>query len=195
MKRIGTGTQVLSPLQSSAAQLYAENAEQKAEIAALKGDNAKLHQQVGQLKGDSKQQKRAILGLTRRADAIKHVFTWSDNSRSDLYTFTEGVIGRCINGELPPNENGLTHWMGFELQSGPVCTMHYKCSILDPDDEVWWVASDDSDCDFTKPPVETAKKSYARSVRFELTEKEKRYLMRPNNTIKYRMVVHLYLPE
>lgn len=178
--------QVVSPLQSNAAQLSVQLEEKNAEIAGLKGDMQKLQQKVGQ-------QNRAILGFEKRAEALTHVFTFSTHRQSSSYTFTDGVSGHCSGQELFQAEDGNTHWMGFELEEGPTCTMHFKCLVLYPEDDVWWNVGSASRCDFLKPPTEANGEGCG--ARFELTKDDKEHLIRRDGTIKYRMVVHLYLPE
>ena len=91
-------------------------------------------------------QDKVIVGLQKRAAALTRVFTWSTDSewslvKSVAYTFTGGVVGICYSEEDPddddpdPDDQG-THFIGFRLEEGPDCTMHFKCSILDKNDKV-----------------------------------------------------------
>jgi hypothetical protein len=129
--------------------------------------------------------------------ALTRVFTWSTDSDwsradSDLYTFTCGLSGRCYSKQ---EENMQTHWMVFTLTEGPACTMHFKCSILDKDDQVLRVVSDPAWGDFRRPPIETAAIERGKGASFNLTAAEKARALRADGSIELRMVVHLYLPE
>jgi len=139
--------------------------------------------------------------LQKRAEALTRVFTWrTDGSwiekESRKYTFTDGVRGICYNTcpSTTDADDENKHFMGFKLQGGGACTMHYKCSILDKNDTVLRVVSDRQCCDFQKPPGATAKKG-GRGIFFDLTEADKAGAVREDGNIKLRMVVHLYLPE
>ena len=157
----------------------------------------KMEEKVAKQGGVIMKQKEKIAGMQRRADALTRVFTWSTGSEwdatGDSYTFTGGVVGQCFNllhdsGE--PDEPNA-HLIGFELEEGPACTMHFKCSILDKNDKVLRVVSDPTDCDFQKPPIKTEELG----AWFDLTEADKAGAVRADGSIKLRMVVHLYLPE
>jgi len=137
------------------------------------------------------QQENAILGLQRNALALTRVFTWStdtagNDAESAPYTFTDGVRGRCFN-----NTRADKNYVGFSLDAGPVCTMHYKCSILDKDDKVLRVVSNPALGDLTKPPIETAPIGTGRGAAFSLVGADKAGV---DGSVKFRVVVHLYLP-
>jgi hypothetical protein len=79
--------------------------------------------------------------LFQLGEALTRVFTWScrtsswwSEQQSLSHTFTEGVSGYCLNRER--RNKDLTQFMGFLLEEGPACTMHFKCMILDKDDKV-----------------------------------------------------------
>ena len=136
--------------------------------------------------------------LPGRADALTRVFTWStDSACKDKFTptktFADGVRGFCSNGE--PALERFTHWMGFELEEGPACTMHYKCSLLDKNDKVLRVVSDPEACDFREPPIEAPTLGEGIGPGFNLSAADKTGAVRADGSIKFRMVVHLYLPE
>ena len=146
--------------------------------------------------GESRGQKEELAGLRKRAEALTRVFTWStgrSEKRSLPYTFTDGVIGRCLSNH--PGANDDHYFMGFTLDPGPTCTMHSKCSILDKNDKVLRVVSVPAAGDFIKPPVETAPAGSSRGCVFNLTAADKAGAVRADGRIKLRMVVHLYLPE
>jgi hypothetical protein len=168
-------------------------AQQDSVIVKQKGEIALLKKEVTA-------QNSVFAGLERRAGALMRVFTWSTDSEwskvaSDSYTFTEGVVGSCYS-ELNTDDDydfddDEIHFIGFILEEGPVCTMHYKCSILDKNDKVLRVVSDLDYCDFREPPTETE----GIGALFNLTDADKAAAARADGSIKLRMVVHLYLPE
>ena len=83
---------------------------------------------------------RAVPVLHRRVQAISPVFTWSIDSiswrtvKSNAYTFTEGVRGYAYYNNS--GDQNSAHFMAFALEVGPVCTMHYTCSVLDMYEQV-----------------------------------------------------------
>ena len=148
-----------------------------------------------------------IAGLCKRGDALTRVFMWSSlmwttggtatpiASQSEHYRFAEGVRGFCFNN--PPDAVDNRHWMGFTLHRGPehLCgTMHFRCSILDKQDKVLRVVSALEDGDCQKPPTQIPIGQGAGAF-FDLTEADKLRAVRADRTIKFRTVVHLYLPE
>ena len=84
--------------------------------------------------------------------------------------------------------------MGFKLEEGPACTMHFKCSILDKGDSVLRVVSAPAQGDFREPPVTTGPVGTGLRVSFDLTDADKAGAGRADGSIKLCMVVHLYLP-
>ncbi|KAJ1482924.1 hypothetical protein T484DRAFT_1802344 [Baffinella frigidus] len=187
-------------LREEVAGLRNENTQQKASLAELKGDLKKQTTANSLMKQTVELQNRIIAGLQRRADALTHVFTWSartsfswSNQASHAHTFTEGVQGLGFTGQ--PEAKQYTHWMGFKLEKGPNCTMHYKCSILDKDDKVLCVVGHEMYSDFQQPPTETAPAGPSKGAAFNLTKTDIAGAAREDGTIKLRMVVHLYLPE
>ena len=160
---------------------------------------AGLQEQVVGLEEKVAEQKEEIAGMQTRADALTRVFTWSTDREwseetTDSYTFTEGVVGRCFNLLSDDERDAERHWMGFRLEEGPACTMHFKCSILDKNDKVLRVSMPVR-CDFRQPAVETGPVGVGRGVFFALTDADKAGAVRADGEIKLRMVVHLYLPE
>ena len=151
--------------------------------------------QAEELEEENKELQKNLPG---RADALTRVFTWSTDSAweekfSYTKTFTDGVRGRASNGE--PADERFTHWMGFSLEEGPACTMHFKCSILDKNDKDLRLVSDPTRCDSTKPPCQTEAVGEGCGAPFDLTEADKAGAVRADGSIKLRMVAHLYLPE
>jgi len=67
----------------------------------------------------------------------------------------------------------FAHWIGFALKEGPACTMHFQCSILDINDEVLRVVSNDDDFDYREAPVETAPVGEGAGTVFNLTAADK----------------------
>ena len=85
------------------------------------------------------QQNSMITSLQKHVKGVTRVFTWSTDrawsrQQSLPCAFTDGVLGHCVN--TPPDQDDSQHWMGFVLEEGPECTMHYRCSILDKNDLV-----------------------------------------------------------
>ncbi|KAJ1469389.1 hypothetical protein T484DRAFT_1851979 [Baffinella frigidus] len=125
----------------------------RGEIAGLRGDMEKQHAVVATLQQKVAEQALEMVGQTsaihalqRRAEALTRVFTWSTDAawsgrKSLPYTFTDGVRGHCFNGK--PGDKTCTYGMGFALEEGPACTMHFKCSVLDKDDKVLRFVSGD----------------------------------------------------
>ncbi|KAJ1491248.1 hypothetical protein T484DRAFT_1775196 [Baffinella frigidus] len=180
----------IASLEASGAEHARKDALQEGKIAGLK---KKVKKQAGQIFG----QQGAIAGLRRQAQALTRVFTWSTDrawSRNDSekYTFTGGVRGRCFTSK--PDAKDFKHFMGFTLEEGPECKMHYKCSILDADDKVFRVVSAE-DSDFETAPTETAVVGSLTGASFTLSAADKAGAVRADGSIKLRMVVHLYLPE
>jgi len=131
--------------------------------------------------------------------ALTRVFTWSTDCGwgrvdSDAFTFTGGLRGRCYS-YTNKLQKEYKHFMGFTLEEGPACTMHYKCSILDKNDKVLRVVSRPEECDFRKPPAKTGPVGRGYGALFEPTAADKAGAVRADGRIKLRMVVHLYLPE
>ena len=156
--------------------------------------------QAEELEEENKELQKNLPG---RADALTRVFTWSTDSAwvehpqrhlSFIKTFTDGVRGPGSTGE--PADESFTHWMGFALEEGPPCTMHYKCSILDKNDKVIRVVSAPEDADFQQPPIATSMEGdgWGVGASFNLTAAEKAGAVRADGSIKLRMVLHLYLP-
>ena len=83
-------------------------------------------EKVAELEEIVAESRGVILGLQK---ALTRVFTWCTDSvesqeESNSYEFCDGVEGYCFNCE--GFREGGTHFMGFCLKEGPVCTMHYK---------------------------------------------------------------------
>ena len=157
---------------------------------------AGLEEKVAKMKEKAVEQESVIAVLQK---ALTRVFTWSTNSKwgrmkSDVYTFTGGLRGHCYNKNKSQNKEN-THFMGFTLNEGPECTMHFKCSILDKNDKVLRVCSAPEDSDFREPPIETEAVGLGMGAYFNLTAADKAGAVRADGSIKLRMVVHLYLPE
>ena len=151
-------------------------------------------------------QKEELAGMQRRADALTRVFTWSTDSEwsegeSDSYTFTGGVDGHCFSRLINDDDDvdddpagDETYFIGFDLEEGPDCALHFKCSILDKNDKVLRVVSGRHHCDFRKPPTATVKVEQTMGAGFCLTEADKAGAVRADGSIKLCMVVHLCLP-
>jgi len=179
-------------------------AEQDCTLAAHEALITELQQTV-------EQQNRTIAGLQRRVEAQTKVFTWTDNranggygpGRGDAsrdYHFTDGVRGHCVVFCNPAGSTS-THSMGFELLQGPACKMHFKCSVLDKDDKVLLVVSPPECGDFQQPAVSVGTGGRA-FVDFDLTAADKARAVvggvpggKYGGHIRFRMVVHLFLPE
>ena len=165
--------------------------EEKAE--EMEEEAEEMKEKVTEMEEKAVEQDKVIVGLERRAGALMRVFVWSTDSEwsvadSDSYTFTGGVVGRCFN-RLYTDEpyDGENHLMAFLLEEGPVCTMHFKCSILDKNDKVLRVVSDLVDYEFWEPPT-------GKGATFTLTDADKAGAVRADGSIKLCMVVYLYLP-
>jgi hypothetical protein len=135
-----------------------------------------------------------ISGLQKRAEAITRVFNWSTDTswscKSSLpFTFTDGVRGCCHNGQT-----GGSLFMGFTLQEGPACTLHFSCSILDANGTVFRTVTHPDWSDNRHPPAATSPIGQATGTLFKLTEADKACAVRADGSIYLRMVVHLYLP-
>ena len=183
---------------------------QKEEIAGLRGDQRKLEQKMGQQEQRMGQQgikiaaqaetitkqNSAMAGMQRRAEALTRVFTWSidrsNNGESAKYTFTDGVRGHGFASK--PSAQNSTPWMGFQLDKGPTCLMHYTCYILDKNDKIIRVLSDQTDDDFEKPPVGIASTGEGTGTSFNWTAGDQA-AARADGTTKLRMAVYLYLPS
>jgi hypothetical protein len=83
--------------------------------------------------------------------------------------------------------------MGFELEEGPACTMHFECAILDKNDKLLRVPPESAD--LQQPPTETAEVGRGKGTHFNLAAADKAGAVRADGSIKLRMVVHLYLPK
>ncbi|KAJ1491244.1 hypothetical protein T484DRAFT_1933658 [Baffinella frigidus] len=180
--------------------LEAKGAEHARKDALQEGKIARQEGEIAGLKGKVEEQNTAIGGLQRQAQALTHVFTWSIDTMvscndSEKFTFTGGVRGYCFKSQTDAPIGG--HWMGFALEEGPVCNMHFKCSILGTNDKVLHVVSHPDNDDFQKPPIKTGVAGEGRGNAFILTaaEHDKVGAVRADGSIKLRMVVHLYLPE
>jgi hypothetical protein len=167
---------------------------QDAEVVGLKEKVAELEEKVAKMEEKAVEQGSVIAVLQK---ALTRVFTWSTDSDwtrvdSNTYTFTDGLRGHCYNNF---SQNLHPYYIGFTLEEGPVCTMHYKCSILDKHDKVLRVVSATEYGDFRNPPTKTAAIGRGMGAGFTLTAADKAGAVRADGSIKLRMVVHLYLPE
>ena len=158
-----------------------------------------------------KEQNSTIAGLQGHcAEALTRVFTWSTDSAWSItqslpYTFRDGVRGHCLNS-VPANASfahwigfatSFTHFVGFQLEEGVECTMHFKCSILDKNDKVLRVNPEDDDFRKRPPKVWVGRKDVGegRGAYFNLTAADTAGAARADGSIKLCMVVHLYLSE
>ena len=159
----------------------------------------KQKEAISCLQAKDAEMRGVILGLQRHADALTRAFTWFTdgawtNQQSRAYPFTDGLIGRCFS-KLADGLGHSTPSMGFCIEEGPRCTMHFKCSILDKNDKVLRIVSRPEDSDFRKPPIETGPIGQGCGALFNLTAADKAGAVRADGSIRLRMVVHLYLPE
>ncbi|KAJ1475253.1 hypothetical protein T484DRAFT_1829053 [Baffinella frigidus] len=167
--------------------------------AGLINAGLEMEENAALLQGEIKNQRTINAGVRKRAEALTRVFTWSmdgswGHNNSLPYTFTDGVRGSCFNTTLA-NKKLNKHWMGFQLEEGPACMMHYRCSILDKNDKILRVVSPPGWCDFHTPPRDTAPIRQGNGVGFDVTNADKAGAVRADGSIKLRVVVHLYLPE
>ena len=159
---------------------------------------AEMEKKVAEQGRTIAEQNRVNAAMLKRSEALMRVFTWNTNhwmghTESDSYTFTEGVSGI---GFFKKSEHGSKGYcMGFELEEGPTCTIHWKCMILDKDDKILRRISKPKRSDFQNPPFEVSTVGEGKGVHFNLTAADKTGAVRANGSIKLRMVVHLYLPE
>ena len=158
---------------------------QQEEVAGLKTELQKVREEAEQMQ--------------RRSEALTRVFTWSTDGawrtrESGAYTFTDGLIGGCFTQMYDDRSDVGSYFMGFCLDEGPACTMHYKCSILDKNDKVLRVVSRPIDFDIREPPIKTGAVGRGRGAWFDLTEADKAGAVRADGSTKLCMVVHLYPP-
>jgi hypothetical protein len=174
--------------------------EMAATIAAQTKAIAKQNLEIVGLNEKVRELSSSIVGHKRRADALTGVLTCTmhalwDCPKSPTYTFADGVSG-FVSSEM--EENG-DHWVGFTLAEGPPCSMHFKCSILDKNDDVLRVVSHSSCYDAHEPPIDIApgrtEDGAGKGARFKLTQADSDAAERPGGHIKLRVGVHLYLPE
>ena len=158
---------------------------------------AEMEEKVGRTLAEQAEviteQGNSIAGLQRSAAALTHVFTcstdiaWSD-AESVSFTFADGFRGHCQIGKA---NMGL--FMLFILEEGGLkCTLHLKCWVLDKEDAVLRVISPPERGDFRTPPTEVS--DGMAICRVTVTDQDKAAAVRPDGSIKVRMVVHLYLP-
>ena len=174
---------------------------QAKEIKTMKRKVVEMEETVADLLWVVVQQESVMALCSQEEKGLARVFTWSTNStwspkNSDSCTFTDGVNtvrGHCFSQKQIGGKNVTS--MGFTLDEGPVCTMHFECSILDKDDKVLRVVSTPENADLEKTPEQTAPKGRGRGASFILSEEDKAGAVRADGSIKLRMVVFLYLPE
>ena len=145
------------------------------------------------------EQEESLVAMKRLDKVRTRVFIWStdiswsvEKSLSFEFAFTPEVRGHCYNGA--PESPQFTHWIGFLLEEGPACTMHYKCSILGKDGKVLRVVSHLGCGNIERRPVSVSVSRRGKGVPFNLTEEDTAGAGRADGSIKLKMVVHLYLP-